>query len=96
MSDFLTNDNIGEDIFLKLFIGKAETNVGQLIRLCEVGSLLEDLIAEWDDESPQCVQSQEILRLFLEDLSHHVETLQEIVRETNKEAYKLHPIKTAS
>ena len=89
MADFLTNDNSDGDISLGvgLLLGKAEAHLFHLTRLCDVGTLLEDLIDHWQSDSPECVQSQVIFSLFLEDVSHRVETLHAIVKACNKELY---------
>jgi hypothetical protein len=56
-----------------------------LTRLCDVGSLLEDLIDHWQSDAPECVQSQVIFTLFLEDVAYRVESLHAIVAACNKE-----------
>jgi hypothetical protein len=87
MSDFLTTDNSDGDISLGvgLLLGKAEMHLFHLTRLCDVGSLLEDLIDHWQSDAPECLQSQVIFTLFLEDMSHRVEGLYAIIAACNKE-----------
>ena len=89
MPDFLTTDNSDGNISLSvgLLLGKAEMHLFHLTRLCDVGSLIEDLMDSWQGDSPECVQAQVIFTLFLEDVSHRVENLHAIIAACNKEIH---------
>jgi hypothetical protein len=64
-----------------VLLSAVETQKYFLYSLSTLGSVIQELVAEWDDDDvPQCQQSQALLGLFFQELDVRLESLDDSIK----------------
>ena len=63
-----------------VLLSAVETQKYFLHNLSTLGSVIQELVAEWDDDVPQCQQSQVLIDLFFQELNIRLELLDDSIK----------------
>jgi hypothetical protein len=63
-----------------VLLSAVETQKYFLYNLSTLGSVIQELVAEWDDDVPQCQQSQALIGLFFQELDVRLEFLDDSIK----------------
>jgi hypothetical protein len=66
-----------------ILLSAVETQKYLLYNLSTLGSVIQELIAEWDDDVPQYQQVQALLHLFFQELDVRLESLDDSIKAVN-------------
>jgi hypothetical protein len=64
----------------RVLLSAVETQKYFLYNLSTLGSVIQELVAEWDDDVPQCQQSQALIGLFFQELDVRLEFLDDSIK----------------
>ena len=65
----------------RVLLSAVETQKYFLYNLSTLGSVIQELVAEWDDDDvPQCQQSQALIGLFFQELEVRLESLDDSIK----------------